>query len=69
MAKKPVTRITLIESNASAPVLEKQLAGQKLQRVELWLRRPDESKARPIPRPPRLCGCRRVCLAVVEPDF
>jgi|SoiMethySBSTD1v2_1073268.scaffolds.fasta_scaffold567301_2 hypothetical protein len=55
-------RLTLIQSDESAAAIRARYPRRKLTTVQLIVRAPDKAKVRPTAR---LCGCRRICVALV----
>lgn len=61
-------RITFIETDDSFDAVQKAHPGKELVEVELFVRKPDKVDAEDFAVAARLCSCRRVCLAFVDPD-
>lgn len=68
MASGEKRRITLIESDKSAEEVRRQVADKNLVEVELVVRKPDNADAQELAIAARLCGCRRVCVAFIDPE-
>jgi hypothetical protein len=65
-SKDQKRRITFIESDDSPDALRKAYPKQNLVEVELFVRKPDNVDADEFAVAARLCGCRRICVAIVE---
>ena len=67
MAKKSKNpRFVLVESTEDEAAIRTKIGDKKVITVDLWVRTPDSEKLEEMTVAARLCGCRRVCLAVVE---
>jgi hypothetical protein len=67
MAKKSKNpRLVLVESTESEAAIRAKIPDKKVVSVDLWVRTPDSEKLEAMTVAARLCGCRRICLAVVE---
>ncbi len=61
-------KIVLIHSEDSADQVRAQHPDKQLFDVELFVRPPDKSEDKEFAVAARLCNCRQVCLAFVDPD-
>jgi hypothetical protein len=67
MAKKRKNpRLILVESTEAEDAIRAKIGDKKVVTVDLWVRTPDSEKLEEMTVAARLCGCRRICLAVVE---
>lgn len=60
-------RISLFSGDESADEIRSKMSGKDLHEVEIVLRGPDGIDEEELAATARLCSCRRVCIALIEP--
>jgi hypothetical protein len=68
MANPKMRKITFIESDDTPAAIRKSMPDQTLFDVGLFVRKPDKVDSDEFSVAARLCSCRRVCLAFIDPD-
>ncbi|RVL70416.1 hypothetical protein CN135_32155 [Sinorhizobium meliloti] len=68
MAARRKRKITFIESDETPENIRKSLPKKNLFEVDLFIRKPDKVDTDEFSVAARLCRCRRVCLAFIDPD-
>jgi hypothetical protein len=68
MAENRRQKITFIETDLSPDEVRRSLPRKQLVEVDLFVRKPDREQTEDFASAARLCGCRRICLAFIEPD-
>jgi hypothetical protein len=61
-------RITLVQSDDPPEAVRKAMPDKNLVEVELYVRKPDKVDTEDFAVAARLCSCRQVCLAFIDPD-
>ncbi|HLN38327.1 MAG TPA: hypothetical protein VK337_11130 [Xanthobacteraceae bacterium] len=61
-------KITLIQTDQTARAVAATIGRRKPVKVSFFVRAPDNVKSKSFAVAARLCGCRNVCLAFVDPD-
>lgn len=70
MEEKPRPKVVLIDSDEPEDAVREKLGpGVQVKSVDLWMRTPDSEVLEDVTLAARLCGCRRVCLAVIEDEL
>lgn len=68
MDDKDRRKIVFIESDDPPETVRISLSDKKVFDVDLFVRKPDDVDSRDFSVAARLCGCRRICLAFIDPD-
>lgn len=61
-------KLTFIESDDSPSSVRKAFPDKELMEFDIFVRKPDNVDSGDFAVAARLCSCRRVCLAFIDPD-